>query len=79
MDMNVDVDPDWGAPAGEKPVASTVSSGRDAGPLGFAGIVRKETVAAAAGLTMLAHDRFGGGLSEPMLPGSWRATPPEKS
>ena len=71
MDMNVEVDPDWGAPPGEEPVASTVASDQGAGSLGFAGTVRTETVASAAGLTTLAGDRFGGGPTVPMVPGTW--------
>jgi len=63
MDMNVDVDPDWDEPA-------TLASERGAGNLGFAGTARKET-AAAAGLTTLAGDEFGGGPSMPMIPGTW--------
>jgi PPE-repeat protein len=73
MDMNVQVDPDWGGPPGEEPVASTVASDRGAGNLGFAGTARKETVAEAAGLTTLAGDEFGGGPPVPMVPGTWEA------
>jgi hypothetical protein len=65
VDMNVEVDPDWGA---------TAASHRGAGPLGFAGTRAKgakETDAGAAGLTTLAGDEFGGGPRMPMLPGSW--------
>ncbi len=61
--MNVDVDPDWDDP-------TTTASGRGAGNLGFAGTARKEPVA-AAGLTTLARDEFGGGPSMPMVPGTW--------
>ena|GEM_PF-238982 len=71
MDMNVEVDPDWGAPPGEEPVASTAASDQGAGPLGFAGTVRKETAAQAAGLTTLAADEFGGGPTMPMMPNTW--------
>jgi PPE-repeat protein len=71
MDMNIDVDPDWGAPAGEEPVASTVASDQGAGNLGFAGTAAKETAAKAAGLTTLAGDEFGGGPRMPMVPGTW--------
>jgi PPE-repeat protein len=67
MDMNVDVDPDWGTP----PEGQTVASDRGAGDLGFAGTARKESVAEAAGLTTLAEDEFGGGPRMPMLPGTW--------
>ncbi len=71
MDMNVDVDPDWGSPAGDGPVASTAASDRGAGNLGFAGTAHKQAVAEAAGLTTLADGEFGGGPRMPMLPGSW--------
>ena len=69
--MNVEVDPDWGAPPGDGPAASTMASDRGAGSLGFAGTAAKETAAEAAGLTTLAGDEFGGGPRMPMLPGSW--------
>ncbi len=67
MDMNVEVNPDWGGPSGDEPLAS----GTGAGPLGFAGTVRNEAVEHAAGLTTLAGDEFGGGPTVPMMPGSW--------
>ena len=67
MDMNVEVDPDWGTPAGGESVASD----QGAGNLGFAGTARKETAAPAAGLTTLAGDQFGGGPTMPMMPGTW--------
>jgi PPE-repeat protein len=70
MDMNVDVDPEWGAPH-EDPVASVAASDRGAANLGFAGTARKETVAEAAGLTTVADDEFGCGPRTPMLPGTW--------
>ena len=73
MDMNVEVEPDWGAPSGVEPAASTATSGRGAGSLGFAGAARKDTVPEAAGLTTLAGDEFGGGPSAPMVPGTWDA------
>jgi PPE-repeat protein len=65
--MNIDVDPDWGEPANDQPLAS----GNGAGPLGFAGTVRNGAVEQAAGLTTLAADEFGGGPTMPMMPGSW--------
>jgi PPE-repeat protein len=71
MDMNVDVDSDWGGPPGEKPVESTVASDRGAGQLGFAGTARKSAFTEAAGLTTLAGDEFGGGPTMPMVPGTW--------
>jgi PPE-repeat protein len=67
MDMNIDVDPDWGGPSG----AETGASGQGAGTLGFAGTADKQAVAEAAGLTTLANDEFGGGPRMPMLPGTW--------
>jgi PPE-repeat protein len=67
MDMNIDVDPDWGTPAG----GQTSASGQGAGSLGFAGTAPKESVAEAAGLTTLAGDEFGGGPKMPMMPGTW--------
>jgi PPE-repeat protein len=69
--VNVEVGPDWGAPPDEEPVVSTLASDQGAGNLGFAGTVRKETVAEAAGLTTLAGDEFGGGPTMPMVPGTW--------
>jgi PPE-repeat protein len=69
MDMNIDVDPDWGAPPG----GQTVASDQGAGNLGFAGTAAKGTAARAAGLTMLAGDEFGGGPTMPMVPGTWNA------
>ncbi len=66
MDMNIDVDPDWSGPTG----AESLASDRGVGNRGFAGTVRKEG-AAAAGLTTLAGDEFGGGPRMPMLPGTW--------
>jgi len=76
-DMNVEVDPDWGAQADREPVASAVASDRGAGPLGFAGTVDKETVAAAAGLATLTSNGFGNGPTMPMVPGTWGPEPSE--
>jgi PPE-repeat protein len=66
-DMNIEVDPHWGAPPDDEPLAS----GNGAGPLGFAGTMRNEAVEQAAGLTRLAGDEFGGGPTVPMVPRSW--------
>jgi PPE-repeat protein len=71
MDMNVDVDPDWGAPPEQEPAAATAASDQGGGPLGFAGTVHKQTVADAVGLTTLEGDEFGGGLTMPMVPNTW--------
>jgi PPE-repeat protein len=74
MDMNVGVEPDWGDPSANEPVASTVASDRGAGNLGFTGTAQKETGAQAGGLTTLAGGEFGGGPSVPMVPGTWEPT-----
>jgi PPE-repeat protein len=76
-DMNVEVDPDWGARANGEPVVSTVASDRGAGPLGFAGTVDKQSAAEAAGLATLSGNGFGGGPSMPMVPGTWGPEAPE--
>jgi PPE-repeat protein len=65
MDMNVDVDPDWGAP---------MASDRGAGPLGFSGTLAKSSEQ-AAGLATLLGDEFGAGPTVPMVPGTWGADP----
>ncbi|SON59325.1 putative PPE family protein PPE3 [Mycobacterium simulans] len=69
MDMNVDVDPDWGVPRGSEPDVSASDQG--VRNLGFAGTAHKETSGAAAGLTTLAGDEFGSGPTLPMIPGTW--------
>ena len=73
MDMNVEVEPDWGAPAGGESPGSTSASDQGAGPLGFAGTARADAVVEAAGLATLAGDGFGGGPSVPMVPGTWES------
>ena len=83
-DMDVEVDPDWGAPpgvgtppaCGGEPIASTVASDRGGGTLGFAGTVSKGS-AQAAGLTTLSGDEFGGGPRMPMLPDTWNPETPD--
>ena len=67
-DMDSNLEPDMGIPPDD---AATAVSVKGAGPLGFAGTARKDAVAEAAGLTMLAGDEFGGGPRMPMVPGSW--------
>jgi PPE-repeat protein len=69
MAMDVDVDPDWGPPE-QEPATSTAASNAGAGPLGFAGTVRKDTTT-AAGLTTLSGDEFGADPTMPMVPGTW--------
>jgi PPE-repeat protein len=66
MEMNINVDPDWGGPESGSPATSD----HGAGPLGFAGTMAR-TVSAATGLATLADDEFGGGPVLPMVPGSW--------
>jgi PPE-repeat protein len=65
-DMNIDVDPDWGAPT---------ASDRGAGPLGFSGTLTKGSEQ-ATGLATLSDDGFGSGPSMPMLPNTWTPEPP---
>jgi PPE-repeat protein len=67
MDMNVDVNPDWGG----RPGAQTLASDQGAGNLGFAGTTPDQTVTAAAGLTTLVADEFDSGPRMPMVPRSW--------
>ncbi len=57
-DMNVDVNPDWGA------------SSHGSGPLGFSGTASK-SVEPATGLATLSDDGFGSGPTMPMLPNTW--------
>jgi PPE-repeat protein len=68
VDMNVDVDPEWGTPGDE---LTSVASDRGAGRLGFVGTAHRE--AAPSGLATLAEDEFGGGPRVPMMPRTWEA------
>jgi PPE-repeat protein len=77
MGMDVEVDPDWGAPPGGEPVASTLASDRGAETQGFAGTVSKVS-APPTGLTTLAGDEFGGGPRMPMLPNTWHPEAPAR-
>jgi len=54
-----------------EPEPTVVPSDQGAGALGFAGTASKQTATAAAGLTTLADDEFGGGPRMPMMPGIW--------
>jgi PPE-repeat protein len=67
MDMNVDVNPDWGG----RPGAQALASDQGVGNLGFAGTAPDQTVTIAAGLTTLAADEFDSGPRMPMVPRSW--------
>jgi PPE-repeat protein len=72
LDMNVDVDPDWGGPADDaERLAFATASASGAGPLGFAGTAAKDADLQAAGLTKLAGDEFGDNPRMPMVPGTW--------
>ena len=68
--MDYDVDPNWGSPPHDEPVAASVASDSGAESLGFSGTVSK-TSEQAAGLAALPSDDFGGGPSLPMLPHTW--------
>ena len=65
MDMNVEVGPDWGAPAGGERRNRIKGRGRWGSPERFEG--RSQ----AAGLATLSRDEFGGAPHMPMLPGTW--------
>jgi PPE-repeat protein len=54
-----------------EPEPTVVPSDQGAGALGFAGTASKQTATAAAGLTTLADDEFGGGPRMPMMPRTW--------
>ncbi|OBK21013.1 hypothetical protein A5634_11105 [Mycobacterium asiaticum] len=66
-DMNVDVDPDWGA----VPETASTASGGGAGNMGFTGTVRNASAEDAAGLSTLTEPEFGAGPTVPMLPSTW--------
>jgi PPE-repeat protein len=68
--MDYEPDPD-GAPAEPKRRAYATASERGAGTVGFTGAAAKSDIEEAAGLTELAGDSFGGGPTEPLLPGDW--------
>ncbi len=71
MDMDVQVEPDWDA-AGTGQDGS-LASGQGAGNVGFAGTVSMDAAVEAGGLATLAGDGFGGGPSEPLVPGTWES------
>jgi PPE-repeat protein len=82
MDMDVEVEPDWGAPpeASSSPGAprtgSAAASERGAENLGFAGTASKDS-AQAAGMITLSGDGFGGGQRMPALPSTWDPEAPD--
>jgi PPE-repeat protein len=80
MDLDQDLDMDMDEPdrSNAQRLVSVAASDRGAGTLGFAGTTPKEAGAAAAGLTTMPGDAFGGGPTVPMVPGTW-ATDPVKS
>jgi PPE-repeat protein len=76
-DMNVEVDPQWGAQADREPVVSTLASDRGAGALGFAGTVDKDAAVVAAGLATLSGNGFDDGPKMPMVPATWGPEAPQ--
>ncbi len=66
--LDYEDEPDVEQPPRTEP--RVTASGRGAGPMGFSGTVGTSTDA-ATGLTTLAGDRYGGGPTSPMLPGTW--------
>jgi PPE-repeat protein len=76
MDMDVQVEPDWGASSpGTEPAGSTRASDQGAGTMasaGFAGTASGDAPV-AAGLATLAGDGYGGGPSVPMVPRNWES------
>ncbi|OBJ87208.1 PPE family protein [Mycobacterium asiaticum] len=71
MDMNVDVDPEWGVPPNREQKLSSAASDQAAGNLGFAGMMSKEAGVAAVGMAKLPENEFGSGPRLPMVPGTW--------
>ena len=71
-DAYMDYEPDPPEPPPE-PVhrPHVASSERGAGAVGFAGVATKSDVADASGMTELAGDSYGGGPTDPLLPGDW--------
>ena len=62
---------DLGSDTDYEPNDSPAMSDHGAGPVGFAGAIRKDAVGAATGLATLSGDEFGCGPRLPMMPGSW--------
>ena len=72
MDMNVEVEPDWGIP----PFGSTLASDQGAA-LGFCRHGAPASRRRGGGAGQLEGDGFGGGPSVPMLPGTWEPDQPD--
>ncbi|MGU3498520.1 PPE domain-containing protein [Mycobacterium sp. C31M] len=70
--MDYDEDPE---PPQPRPEPRVQASERGAGQMGFTGAVTGEQDT-AAGMTQLSDDAFGGGPTNPMLPGSWSPEDP---
>ncbi|MGW0161384.1 PPE domain-containing protein [Mycobacterium sp. NPDC003323] len=73
--MDYDEDPEPPLPRSEPRIQA---GDKGAGQLGFTGAVTDEQ-RTAAGMTELAGDTFGGGPTNPMLPGSWSPEDPPAS
>lgn len=71
MDMNIDVDLDWGFLFGEDLVIFMVVLDWGVGYLGFVGMVCREVVVDVVGMIMLVGDDFGDGLMMLMVLGLW--------
>lgn len=71
-DAYLDYEPEEDA-APPQPVSrpQVAASEKGAGTVGFTGAAAKSDAERASGLTELAGDTFGGGPTEPLLPGDW--------
>ena len=70
MDYEPDPDETRHAPTRRPHVTA---SERGAGAMGFTGAATTSETEQAAGLTELSGDSFGGGPTEPLLPGDWES------
>lgn len=69
--MDYEPESEDGAPAEPARRPSVAASEKGAGTVGFTGAAARPGAEQAAGLTELAGDSFGGGPTEPLLPGDW--------
>ncbi|MGV0790647.1 PPE domain-containing protein [Mycolicibacterium sp. XJ1819] len=67
--MDYEPEPDETPPEPRRPHMTASETG--AGTVGFAGAKTRSETAEATGLTELGGDPFGGGPTEPLLPGDW--------